>query len=78
MFSGQHTGTTGTTQRVGHKTIGETYTFIGNPVQIGRFHVACVITAHHLRRMVIGHDIHNVVLLLFLLVSLLTGSGHSR
>ena len=78
MFSSKHTSPTGTTQRVGHKTVGKTHTFVCNPVQIGGFHIARVITAHHLRRMVIGHDVHNVVLLLLLLVSLLTGSGHSR
>ena len=78
MFTGQHAGTAGTTQRVCHKTVREAHSLIGNAVQIGSFHVARIITAHHLCRMVIGHDVHNIVLLLFLLVSLLTGCSYGQ
>ena len=78
MLACNHTGTAGTTQRVCHKTVREAHSLIGNAVQIGSFHIARIITAHHLCRMVIGHDVHNVVLLLFLLVSLLTGCSYGR
>ena len=60
MFTGQHTGTAGTTQGVCHKTICETDPFIGYPVNIGCLHITLVICTDSLKRMVITHDIHNI------------------
>ena len=57
MFTGQHTGTAGTTQGVCHKTICETDPFIGYPVNIGRLHITLVIGTDRLIRMVVTHDI---------------------
>ena len=78
MLACNHTGTAGTTQRVCHKTVRKAHSLIDYAIQVGSFHVARIITAHHLCRMVIGHDIHNIILLLLLLVGLLTGCSDGR
>ena len=62
MLARQHTGTAGTAQRIGHETIDEDNTVIGNTIQIGSLNQTAI-TAHHLGCMVVGHDVHDVVLL---------------
>ena len=61
VLARNHAGTAGTTQRIGHKAVGEAHTIGGDAVEVGRFDVALVIAAHHLRRMVVGHDVNDVV-----------------
>ena len=57
MFTGQHAGTAGTTQRVCYKAVCETDTLIGYPVNIGCLHITLVIGTDRLIRMVVTHDI---------------------
>ena len=61
VLARNHAGTAGTTQRIGHKAVGEAHTIGGDAVEVGRFDVALVIAAHHLRRVVVGHDVDDVV-----------------
>ena len=65
VLARNHAGTAGTTQRIGHKAVGEAHTIGGDAVEVGRFDVALVIAAHHLRRVVVGHDVDDVVWLSF-------------
>ena len=62
VFAGQHTGTARSAQGIGNKTVDETHAIISDPVQIRSLNIPCVVTAHHLSRMVISHDVNNVVL----------------
>ena len=84
MLAGQHASTRGAAQRVGDKRIGESHTIGGNAVEVGGLYVATVVAAHHLSRVVVGHDIHNVgarilpVGRLLLLSGLRSGHGLPR
>lgn len=62
VLAGKHTRTARSAQRVSHKTVGKDYTIVGDTVQIRSFHKATSIAAHHLCRMVVGHDVHDIVL----------------
>lgn len=62
VLTRQHTGTARSTERIGYKTVGELDTIVGDTVQIRCFDIPRIVTAHHLRRVVICHDIHDVVL----------------
>ena len=42
-------------------TVYEFHAIGGYAVKVGRMHIGVVITAHHLSRMVIGHDVDYVV-----------------
>ena len=74
MLSRNHTGTARTAQRIGHKAVRKQDSVPGDPVQVRCMCIARVIAAHHLCRMVIGHDIHDVkrlsgLFLIFVLAS---------
>ena len=60
MLARKHTGAAGTAQGIGDETVGETHALDGDAVEIGRRSVTRIVTAHHLRRMVVGHDIEDV------------------
>lgn len=60
MLAGEHTGTAGTADGVGHKTIGETHSVFGNAVDIGGLDEAIVVCADGLIGMIIAHDIDDV------------------
>ena len=64
MLAGKHTSTARTTDRVGYKTIGKTYTFITDTVNVRGVDVALVIRTDGLIRVVIAHDVDDVHLLL--------------
>ena len=64
MFAGNHTGTTGTGERVGHKAVYKTYTIAGNTVEVWSLHMGFIVAGHHLCSMVICHDVQNIWTLL--------------
>ena len=75
MLTGEHASSAGTAKRVGNETIGENHAVAGNTVEIRSVSETLVVAAHHLRRMVVGHDVHYVVgLMLFL--RMLVGARH--
>ena len=43
VFAGKHTGTTGTADGVGHKTVGKKYTLVGNAIDIGSLDESLVV-----------------------------------
>ena len=61
VLARNHAGTAGAAQRVGHEAVGEAHTVGGDAVEVGRLDVAAVVAAHHLRRVVVGHDVDDVV-----------------
>ena len=61
VLARKHAGTAGTAQRVSHEAVGEAHAVGGNAVEVGRLDVATVVATHHLSRVVVGHDIDNVV-----------------
>ena len=61
MLSGYHAGPARPAERIGDKTVRESYPVPRNPVQVRSFHVSRVIAAHHLGRMVIGHYEEDIV-----------------
>ena len=60
VLAREHAGAARTAQRVGHEAVGEAHPFAGDAVEVGRRGVAVVVAAHHLRRMVVGHDVEDV------------------
>ena len=81
VLAGEHTGATRSAERVGHITACESHTVLGNAVEIGCMHISLVVATHHLRRMVVGHDVHYVKRLLFFGLSISLqdgGSGESH
>ena len=60
----QHTSTARTTDGVGYETVGESYTFITDTVDVRRMDVALVVRTDSLVRMVITHDVDDVHLFL--------------
>ena len=78
MLTGNHTGTAWTTQRISNKTIGKAYTIIGYTIQIRSLHITGIITTHHLSRMIIRHNIYNIIWFCFFLFLLLTRSYSSQ
>ena len=61
VLARNHAGTAGTAQRVGHEAVGEAHAVGGNAVEVGRLDVATVVATHHLRRVVVSHDVDDVV-----------------
>ena len=66
VFSCEHACTAWAAEGVGHETVCEAESVLGNTVQVGGHSVAFVIAAHGLCRVVVGHDIDNVERLLSL------------
>ena len=64
MLSRQHAGPAGSTDGIGHKTIGETNTIPCDAVDVGGLDVTPVIGTQCLKRMVIRHDVEDVQRLL--------------
>jgi hypothetical protein len=64
MLTGQHTSATWTTDRVSHETVGKSYTFITDTVNVRCVDVTLVVRADGLVRMVITHNVDDVHLLL--------------
>ena len=60
MLSCQHTGSTGTAQRIGNKAVGESHTFFGYSVDIGRLNKTIVVCTNRLKGMVVTHNIDHV------------------
>ena len=66
VLAREHAGPGRAAQRVGHKTLGKHHTLLCNTVEVGRGHRAVAIARHHLRRMVVCHDIDDIGALLSL------------
>ena len=64
MLSRQHAGPAGSTDGIGHKTIGKTNTIPCDAVDVGGLDVTPVIGTQCLKRMVIRHDVEDVQRLL--------------
>ena len=64
VLTSEHTCTAGARQRIGYVGIDELDAVGCNTIQIGGGYVCVVIARHHLRRVVVGHDIDDVVALL--------------
>ena len=64
MLSRQHAGPAGSTDGIGHKTIGETNAIPCDTINIGCLDVTPVIGTQCLKRMVIRHDVEDVERLL--------------
>ena len=64
MLTRQHTGPTGSTDRIGHKTIGEPNAILGDAVDIRCLDVTPIVSTQCLKRMVIRHDVEDVQRLL--------------
>ena len=72
MLTGYHAGTARSTQWISHKTIGKAYSVISDTIQIGSFHITCIIATHHLSCMVVCHDINNIIWFCFFFLLMLT------
>ena len=64
MLSRQHAGPAGSTDGIGHKTIGETNAILSDTVDVGCLDVTPIIGTQCLKRMVIRHDVEDVQRLL--------------
>ena len=60
VFARHHACATGAAERVCHVAIGEAHTVGSDAVEVGCAHIAAVVATHHLRRVVVGHDVDNV------------------
>lgn len=60
MLPGEHAGAAGAAERVRHEAVREAHALFGDPVEIRGRGVAAVVAAHHLRRVVVGHDVEDV------------------
>ncbi len=60
VLARQHACTRGAAERISHKRICEPHAICGNAVEIRSRDIARVVSAHHLRRVVIGHNIDNI------------------
>ena len=60
VLAREHAGAARAAQRVGHEAVGEADALIGDAVEVGRRGVTVVVAAHHLRRVVVGHDVEDV------------------
>ena len=60
VLTREHAGATGSRQRVSDITVGEAHTVASDAVEVGSLHKTGVVARHHLRRVVIGHDIDDV------------------
>ena len=65
MLSCEHTGTARSTDGVGYKAVGKTYTFIADTVNVRCVDIALVVSADGLVRVVIAHDVDDVHWLLW-------------
>ena len=64
MLTCQHTGPTGSTDGIGHKTIGEPNAILGDAVDVRCLDVTPIVSTQCLKRMVVCHDIEDVQRLL--------------
>ena len=64
VLTGEHASTRGAAERVGDKRTGEFHTVLRHAVEVGGLDVAVIIGREHLRRVVVGHDVDDVVALL--------------
>ena len=62
MLTGKHTARLGPLKELATKLFVKITTIVGDTVQIWSFHKVAPIATHHLCRMVIGHDIHDIIL----------------
>ena len=60
MLACEHAGAARAAQRIGHEAVCEADALGGYPVEVGCRGVAAVVTAHHLGRMVVGHDVEDI------------------
>ena len=60
VLTRQQAGPRRTAQGVGNEAVGETETVVGDAVEMGRLDIPAVVTAHHLSRVIVGHDEHDV------------------
>ena len=61
VLAGEHAGSGGSGERVGDVGVDELDSVGSDAVKVGRADVGFVVAAHHLRGVVIGHDIDDVV-----------------
>ena len=60
VFAREHAGAARAAQRVGHEAVREAHAVAGDAVQIRGLHVAGVVAAHHLGRVVVRHDVDDI------------------
>ena len=60
MLACEHTCTAGTRKAVGHETVAEQDTFLGNLIKVGSLNVTVAIGTECLRRVVVRHDIDDI------------------
>ncbi len=60
VLARDHAGAAGAAERVGHEALREAHAVGGDAVEVGRRGVATIVAAHHLGRVVVGHDIEDV------------------
>ena len=63
VLAGEQAGPGGAAQGVGHETVGKAASLFGQTVDGGSLHVAAVVRAHRLVRVVVAHDVDYVELL---------------
>ena len=67
MLSCEHTCTAWSTERIGNKAVGKLHTVCCYTVKVGCLDITIVITAHHLRCVVVSHYIYYIILLFLFL-----------
>ena len=78
VLTSEHAGTAWTTDRVGYKAVGETYTLVGYAVNVGCLDVALVVGTNGLIRVVVTHDeedVHRLLRSCGLLFLVASGTG---
>ena len=67
VLAGEHAGTARAAERVGNETVGKAHSVASNAVEVGGLDETAAIATHHLRRVVVGHDVNYVKRLCLLL-----------
>ena len=78
MLTCEHAGTTGTRKAVGHETIAEQDTLLGNLVKVGSLNVTIAIGTECLRRVVVRHDVDDIWALALCLSRKSRHSSHGK
>ena len=60
MLARYHAGTTGARQRVGNEAIDEAHAILRNTIEVGSLNMRLIVARHHLRRMIVRHDIQDI------------------
>ena len=61
VLAREHAGAGGSGEGVGYETVDELHAVGGDAVEVWVLHIAVILARHHLRRVVVGHDVDDIV-----------------